>query len=235
MVEKLRDVSVAARTIQRDQVPEDVVGAVVFLCGPGSDFVTGPDDRHRRRPVLPLRLSLYEHPGGVETAAGNRVVYDVERNEAYFGAARVDGHALVWELDGDDEGALLSREVELDPATPWLVRCDRDRLPARRDRLPAHPPGPGHPLPALRRAARSRRWGDGARLRARRGRGSSAATRSGRSPPRPRRRRRPSCASCCCRPSGRASGRSATSTRPTRRSRSSSAPTVFLDQPLALA
>ena len=41
VVEKLRDVSVAARTIQRDQVPEDVVGAVVFLCGPGSDFITG--------------------------------------------------------------------------------------------------------------------------------------------------------------------------------------------------
>src|SRR5213075_3589787 len=41
VVEKLRDVSVAARTIQRDQVPEDVVGAVVYLCGPGSEFVTG--------------------------------------------------------------------------------------------------------------------------------------------------------------------------------------------------
>ena len=41
VVEKLRDVSVAARTIQRDQVPEDVVGAAVFLCGPDSDFVTG--------------------------------------------------------------------------------------------------------------------------------------------------------------------------------------------------
>jgi NAD(P)-dependent dehydrogenase (short-subunit alcohol dehydrogenase family) len=41
VVEKLRDVSVAARTLQRDQLPEDVVGAVVFLCGPGSDFVTG--------------------------------------------------------------------------------------------------------------------------------------------------------------------------------------------------
>jgi NAD(P)-dependent dehydrogenase (short-subunit alcohol dehydrogenase family) len=41
VIEKLRDVSVAARTLQRDQVPEDVVGAVVFLCGPGSDFVTG--------------------------------------------------------------------------------------------------------------------------------------------------------------------------------------------------
>jgi NAD(P)-dependent dehydrogenase (short-subunit alcohol dehydrogenase family) len=41
VVEKLRDVSVAARTIQRDQVPEDVVGAVVFLCTPASDFITG--------------------------------------------------------------------------------------------------------------------------------------------------------------------------------------------------
>jgi NAD(P)-dependent dehydrogenase (short-subunit alcohol dehydrogenase family) len=41
VIEKLRDVSVAARTIQRDQLPEDVVGAVVFLCGAGSDFITG--------------------------------------------------------------------------------------------------------------------------------------------------------------------------------------------------
>jgi NAD(P)-dependent dehydrogenase (short-subunit alcohol dehydrogenase family) len=41
VIEKLRDVSVSARTIQRDQVPDDVVGAVVFLCGPGSDFITG--------------------------------------------------------------------------------------------------------------------------------------------------------------------------------------------------
>jgi NAD(P)-dependent dehydrogenase (short-subunit alcohol dehydrogenase family) len=41
VVEKLRDVSVSARTIQRDQTPEDVVGAVVYLSGPGSDFVTG--------------------------------------------------------------------------------------------------------------------------------------------------------------------------------------------------
>ena len=41
VVDKLRDVSVAARTIQRDQVPEDVVGAVIVLCSPGADFVTG--------------------------------------------------------------------------------------------------------------------------------------------------------------------------------------------------
>jgi NAD(P)-dependent dehydrogenase (short-subunit alcohol dehydrogenase family) len=41
VIEKLRDVSIAARTLQRDQLPGDVVGAVVFLCGPGSEFVTG--------------------------------------------------------------------------------------------------------------------------------------------------------------------------------------------------
>jgi NAD(P)-dependent dehydrogenase (short-subunit alcohol dehydrogenase family) len=41
VVEKLRDVSIAARTLQRDQLPEDVVGAVVYLAGPSADFVTG--------------------------------------------------------------------------------------------------------------------------------------------------------------------------------------------------
>ena len=41
VIEKLRDVSVSARTLQRDQVPEDVVGAVVYFSGPGSTFVTG--------------------------------------------------------------------------------------------------------------------------------------------------------------------------------------------------
>jgi NAD(P)-dependent dehydrogenase (short-subunit alcohol dehydrogenase family) len=41
VIEALRDVSVAARTIKRDQVPEDVVGSVVFLCTPAADFITG--------------------------------------------------------------------------------------------------------------------------------------------------------------------------------------------------
>ena len=70
VVEKLRDVSVAARTLQRDQVPEDVVGAVVFLCGDGSRLRHRPDDRDRRRAVLPLILRLADHPDGVETEPG---------------------------------------------------------------------------------------------------------------------------------------------------------------------
>jgi NAD(P)-dependent dehydrogenase (short-subunit alcohol dehydrogenase family) len=41
VVEALRDVSVGSRTLKRDQVPEDVVGAVAFLCGPESTFITG--------------------------------------------------------------------------------------------------------------------------------------------------------------------------------------------------
>lgn len=34
-------VSVNARAIAREQRPEDLVGSAIFLCGPGSDFVTG--------------------------------------------------------------------------------------------------------------------------------------------------------------------------------------------------
>ncbi len=41
VVEALQAASVAARTIKRDQVPEDVVGAVVYLACSESSFVTG--------------------------------------------------------------------------------------------------------------------------------------------------------------------------------------------------
>jgi len=40
-LEKLQDISLKARTILRDQVPEDVVGAAAFLVGPDSAFITG--------------------------------------------------------------------------------------------------------------------------------------------------------------------------------------------------
>jgi NAD(P)-dependent dehydrogenase (short-subunit alcohol dehydrogenase family) len=41
VVEALQQASVSARTIKRDQVPEDITGAVAFLCGPESSFITG--------------------------------------------------------------------------------------------------------------------------------------------------------------------------------------------------
>jgi NAD(P)-dependent dehydrogenase (short-subunit alcohol dehydrogenase family) len=41
VIEALQQASVSSRTIQRDQVPEDVVGAVVYLSSPSSSFVTG--------------------------------------------------------------------------------------------------------------------------------------------------------------------------------------------------
>jgi NAD(P)-dependent dehydrogenase (short-subunit alcohol dehydrogenase family) len=41
VIQALQQASVSARTLQRDQEPEDVVGAVVYLSGPSSSFVTG--------------------------------------------------------------------------------------------------------------------------------------------------------------------------------------------------
>jgi quercetin dioxygenase-like cupin family protein len=93
-----------------------------------------------------LRLSLYRFETGVETIGGNRVVYDLERGEARFGAAEVEGAALVWQLDHDEreaEGALLSRFVQLDPFADWVVRCDRVEFPLGGvAHLHTHP-GPG--------------------------------------------------------------------------------------------
>ena len=90
-----------------------------------------------------MRLSLYDHPDGVETGPGNRVVYEIACNEARFGAAGADGHALRWELGDDGEGAILSVKVELDPSVEWIMRCDRvDFAPGAVAPLHTHP-GPG--------------------------------------------------------------------------------------------
>jgi NAD(P)-dependent dehydrogenase (short-subunit alcohol dehydrogenase family) len=40
-VEQLQEISLKARLIQRDQFPEDIVGAVAFFCSPDADFITG--------------------------------------------------------------------------------------------------------------------------------------------------------------------------------------------------
>jgi hypothetical protein len=75
-----------------------------------------------------LRIALYEHRAGVQTAPGDRVVYDIAANEAHFGAARIAGPALVWELGGDGDGAVLSGEVEIG-SVDRIVRCDRIDFP----------------------------------------------------------------------------------------------------------
>jgi quercetin dioxygenase-like cupin family protein len=89
-----------------------------------------------------LILALYDRPDGVETAPGIRVVYDVERNEAHLGAARVDAQALVWELNPSAEGAKLSAEVEVGPGE-WLIRCDRVDFPPGGIAYRHTHPGPG--------------------------------------------------------------------------------------------
>ena len=78
-----------------------------------------------------MSLVLSEHPRGVETEAGNRVVYDLERNDARFGQARVDGPALVWELAGDPRPG------------DWLLRCDRVDFPPGGIAYRHVHPGPG--------------------------------------------------------------------------------------------
>ena len=60
-------------------------------------------------------MRLTEHADGLEIGEGRHVVYDLEQGEAHYGAARVPGHAIVWELD--------------DPATGHVVRCDRVDFP----------------------------------------------------------------------------------------------------------
>ena len=88
-------------------------------------------------------LALFEHPDGVETRPGNRVVYDMDRNEAHFGQASVVGPALVWELaqTAADDAVLIAR-VELG-AEAWIIRCDRIDFPPGGVAYRHTHPGPG--------------------------------------------------------------------------------------------
>jgi hypothetical protein len=91
-----------------------------------------------------LILALYGHPEGVETVGGNRVVYDIAREEAWFGAARVEGCALRWELASESEpGVRLAAEVELDSGGDWIARCDRIDFPPGGVAYRHVHPGPG--------------------------------------------------------------------------------------------
>ena len=129
VIEKLRDVSVAARTIQRDQVPEDVVGAVVFLCGPGSDFVTGQTIVIDGGQYLPLILALSEHPDGVETEAGRPRRLRRRRATRRTSARRAStGRALVWELTERPAGDVARCAATASTSRPAASRtCTRTR------------------------------------------------------------------------------------------------------------
>ena len=67
----------------------------------------------------------------METAAGPRVTYDVARDEAHAGAARVHGPAVVWEL------------VESPGPGDWILRCDRVDFPPGGIAYRHVHPGPG--------------------------------------------------------------------------------------------
>jgi quercetin dioxygenase-like cupin family protein len=77
-----------------------------------------------------LILRFVDHPSGVEVGPGDHVVYDVAADRATFGAARVEGHALVWEL--------LER-----PPGDLLLRCDRVDFPLGGVAYLHTHPGPG--------------------------------------------------------------------------------------------
>jgi hypothetical protein len=117
-----------------------------------------------------MRLSLYEFDSGVETIGGNRVVFDLAGGTAFFGAATVDGPALVWQLDHDEqeaEGALLSHPVHLDTFAPWIARCDRVDFPKGGVAYTHTHPGPGiryllHGEIEIRSDGRSAFYGPGA-------------------------------------------------------------------------
>jgi quercetin dioxygenase-like cupin family protein len=75
-----------------------------------------------------LRLALHHHADGVRLGEPNAIIYDLGVGTARFAPARADGEALIWRLIGDQQAssaAQLVREVELDPGTRWLMRCDR--------------------------------------------------------------------------------------------------------------
>ncbi len=78
-----------------------------------------------------MTLVLTEHPDGVKTEPGNRIAYDVERDEAHYGAARIDGPAIVWELSGDPGPG------------DWILRCDRVDFPPGGVAYRHVHPGPG--------------------------------------------------------------------------------------------
>lgn len=90
-----------------------------------------------------MRLSLFEHPDGVDAAGHDAIVFALEDGRAYDAPVRVDGPALRWTLDEEAEAAALSAEIALADDTSWLVRCDRVDFPPGGVAYRHTHPGPG--------------------------------------------------------------------------------------------
>lgn len=90
-----------------------------------------------------MRLSVYEYKDGVSLGEGLHAAYDIANDKGYIGVANITGHALVWRLNDDGAGALLSEEFELDPKQQWLMRLDRVDFPPGAIAYTHTHPGPG--------------------------------------------------------------------------------------------
>jgi hypothetical protein len=92
-----------------------------------------------------LIFAVHEQPEGVETKAGPCVVYDLVANVARFGAARVEGPAVVWTIGESalDGTPALTAEVDPDPTLGWVARCDRVDFPPGSVAYRHVHPGPG--------------------------------------------------------------------------------------------
>jgi hypothetical protein len=91
-----------------------------------------------------LRLSLFEHPEGVDADAGDAIVFALEEGCAYDAPVRVHGPALRWTLDDEDaDAAALSEEIEPAQDSSWLLRCDRVDFPPGGVAYRHTHPGPG--------------------------------------------------------------------------------------------
>ena len=137
VIEKLRDVSVAARTIQRDQVPEDVVGAVVYLSGPGSSFVTGQTiviDGGQTSIEARARARRGRWPEGTDPLRRHRRRRVRRRCAARRTSAPLSMTPMCWcgssrTASRREPAPLLAQAVELDPASTGSLRCDRIDFP----------------------------------------------------------------------------------------------------------
>jgi hypothetical protein len=97
-------------------------------------------------------FALFEHPDGVATEGGSSVIYDIERNTAFRGPARVAGPAIRWALYETNEALVTDRhkgvsalevEIELEPRVEWITRCDRVDFPPGGIAYRHVHPGPG--------------------------------------------------------------------------------------------